>query len=106
MADQEKRILGVIFLLEQSLRAIEAHDNAEGWNKVRKAQQMLGQILKTPGVIVEVHTDLTSALTNMGFSPGAARMAANNAVKRLGENSGLEPMILEAIRELTAGRNA
>lgn len=100
MIQFEKQILSVSFLLEEALRASEAGDVGCGWMRIREAQQALGCLIKSPEVIVTVHADLASALTNMGFKRVEARRAASAVIERLGKDSGLEPMILAAIQEL------
>lgn len=47
---------------------------------------------KTP-----VLDDLTSALVNLGFRPAVADEAAASAVKRLGEDSGLQALLKDAL---------
>lgn len=103
MIQFERQILSVSFLLEEALRASESGDVGCGWMKIREAQQALGRLIQSPEVIATVHADLSSALTNMGFRRSDARLAASAVIQRLGESSGLEPMILAAIQEL-AGR--
>jgi Holliday junction DNA helicase RuvA len=41
--------------------------------------------------------DLMSALVNLGFRPAVADEAAKNAVKRLGEGAGLQPLLKDAL---------
>jgi Holliday junction DNA helicase RuvA len=41
--------------------------------------------------------DLVSALVNLGFRPAVADEAATSAVKRLGEDAGLQPLLKDAL---------
>jgi holliday junction DNA helicase RuvA len=51
-----------------------------------------------------VADDLVSALINLGFRPAIADEAAASAIKRLGEDAGLQPLLKDALMHAAAGR--
>jgi holliday junction DNA helicase RuvA len=50
-----------------------------------------------PSTKSEVVDDLVSALVNLGFRPSVADEAAASAVRRLGEDAGLQPLLKDAL---------